>query len=158
VSVRLCSRSGAARTKTSGDRGDSRMTSDQDSTFQALRDLLAAYADGLTVETDTTNRFCLVGIPGPATLEAWRGTLRRASIPVAWVERRKSDVGYHLMGISENASLVARLSPALRARMHGKTCFNFQRPDADLLRELRGVTEASLDALRRRGFVEAGTE
>ena len=133
------------------------MTSDQELTFQALREVLAAFAEGLTVETDAPDRYCLVGIPGPATLDAWGGTLRRASIPVAWIERRKSDVGYHLMGVGGNAQLVAGLSPALRARMHGKTCFNFQSPDAELLKELREITEASLDALRRGRFVEAET-
>ena len=130
------------------------MIQDQESTFQALRALLSTYAEGLTIDEDTPDRFCLVAAPGPATLEAWGGNARREAIAVAWVERRKSYVGYHLMGLNGNARLVATLSPALRARMQGKTCFNFRRPDAALFMELGRVTSASLDALRRRRFVD----
>jgi hypothetical protein len=59
------------------------------------------------------------------------------------------------MGLNGNAPLVDSLSPALRARMQGKTCFNFQRPDTPLFMELEGVTKASLDTLRRERFVDA---
>lgn len=133
------------------------MIQDQESTFRALRQLLGKYAEGLAIEVDTADRFCLVATPGPATLKAWGGKARRATIPVAWVERAKSYVGYHLMGLSGNAPLVASLSPALRTRMQGKTCFNFRRPDAALFMELDAVTKASLDAMQREGFVHALT-
>lgn len=133
------------------------MTQDHGSTFQALRELLGTYAEGLAIEVDTPDRFCLVATPGPATLEAWGEKARRATIPVAWIQRQKSYVGYHLIGLNGNAPLVSSLSPALRARMQGKTCFNFRRPDAVLLMELRSVTKASLDALLRERFIEAVT-
>jgi hypothetical protein len=106
---------------------------------------------------DAADRFCLVAAPGPATLEAWGGKARRATIAVAWVEREKFYFGYHLMGLNGNAPLIASLSPALRARMHGKTCFNFRRPGADLFMELDGITKASFDALRRGRFVDFAT-
>src|SRR5947199_5244510 len=123
----------------------------EDSTFQALRDLLTAHTGGLTVAADTPERFCLEAVPGPATLTAWGGKQRRKRIPIAWVERGKSYVSYHLMGLDGNHALAASLSPALRARMHGKTCVNFQRADAEIIVELREVTAASVAALRRAG-------
>jgi hypothetical protein len=126
----------------------------EDSTFQALRDLLSTHAAGLTVAADTPQRFCLEAVPGPATLAAWGGKQRRKTIPIAWVERGKSYVSYHLMGLDGNGALAAGLSPALRARMHGKTCFNFQRADAGIMAELREVTDASLAGLRRAGYVQ----
>jgi hypothetical protein len=130
------------------------MTSvDHDSTFQALREVLRAHADGLTASADTQERYCLEAVPGPATLAAWGGKQRRPALPVAWVERGKSYVSYHLMGLNGNAPLVASLSPALRARTQGKTCFNFQKPDAQLLTELERVTADSIAGLRRAGFV-----
>ncbi|HEY4216469.1 MAG TPA: hypothetical protein VGM67_04995 [Gemmatimonadaceae bacterium] len=131
------------------------MPQDHESTFHTLRELLRAHAGTLTVADDTPERFCLEATPGPATLAAWGGKLRRPTIPVAWVERRKSYVGYHLMGLNENAPLLARLSPALRARMQGKTCFNFSHPDAVPSTELAEVTDSSLAALRRGGFVQS---
>jgi hypothetical protein len=129
------------------------MATDHDSAFQALRDLLRTHVDGLQIATDTPECFCLEATPGPAALAAWRGKARRSTIPVAWVERGKSYVSYHLMGIDGNAPLLARISPELRARMQGKTCFNFQRADAALLAELDGVTADSIAGMRRAGFV-----
>jgi hypothetical protein len=124
-----------------------------DPVFEALRDVLRAHADGLEITADTSQRFCLEGEPGPATLAAWGGAVRRKMIPVAWVERRASDVGYHLIGLNGNAALLAALSPALRARMHGKTCFNFRQPEPALLAELGDVTSASIAGLLRAGFL-----
>lgn len=131
------------------------MTYDPDATFRALRELLGKYTEGLEIRVDTDEQFSLAGTPGPATVSAWGGKLRRATIPVAWVKREKSYVGYHLMGLNGNAALIASLSPALRAQMQGKTCFNFRQPDIVVFRELDGVTKASLDALRRERFIEA---
>jgi hypothetical protein len=124
-----------------------------DSTFRALRDVLRGHANGLTVSADTQDRFCLEAVPGPATLAAWRGERRRPTLPVAWVVRGKAYVSYHLIGLNGNAALVAALSPPLRARMQGKTCFNFRTTDAELLAELERVTAASIAGLRRAGFV-----
>jgi hypothetical protein len=132
------------------------MTQDHDAAFRALRELLRVRSGGLAVAADTPERFCLEAAPGPATLAAWGGKLRRPTIPVAWVERGKAYVSYHLMGIDGNAGLVAGLSPEFRARMQGKTCFNFQRPEAALVKELGDVTAASITGLRRAGFIGAG--
>jgi hypothetical protein len=127
--------------------------SDHDSTFKALCDVLRVHADGLTVTADTSQRFCLEAEPGPATLAAWGGAVRRKMIPVAWVEKRAHDVGFHLIGLNGNTALVGALSSALRARLHGKTCFNFRNPEPALLAELGDVTAASIAGLRRAGFV-----
>jgi len=112
------------------------MSTDRESAFHALRDLLRAHERGLglSVTADTPTRFELDAAVGPATIAAWRGRQRSARIPVAWVERGNAYVGFHLMGLSGNARLAADISPALRKRMQGKTCFNFQRPDARVAR------------------------
>ncbi len=129
------------------------MMTDFDATFATLREVLRAHAVGLTVAADTPERFCLEAVPGPATLAAWGGNARRRSLPVAWVERRRSYVGFHLMGLNGNVALVSRLSAELRARRQGKTCFNFRRPEEAPLAELADVTAASIAGLRRAGFV-----
>jgi hypothetical protein len=124
-----------------------------DSTFQQLCELLRVRAGRLTIAEDTPDRFCLEAAPGPATVAAWGGKTRRPTIPVAWVERRSAYVGYHLMGLNGNAPVVARLSAALRARLEGKSCFHFRQSDAALWPELGQVTEDSIAALHRGGFV-----
>lgn len=129
------------------------MPTDFDATFAVLRELLRAHAAGLTVAADTPQRFCLEAPPGPATLAAWGGKARRPSLPVAWVERGRAYVAYHLMGLDGNPALAARLSSALQARRQGKTCFNFRRPEEAPLGELAEVTAASIAGLRHMGFV-----
>ncbi|MFL5897819.1 MAG: hypothetical protein ACJ76D_05090 [Solirubrobacterales bacterium] len=128
------------------------MATDFEAAFQALREVLRAQGAGLAVAADSPTRFCLEAAPGPATLAAWGGRARRPTLPVAWVERGKSYVSYHLMGLDGTPGLVAALSPGLQARKQGKTCFNFQRPEPELLEELGAVTAASITGLLRAGY------
>jgi hypothetical protein len=121
--------------------------------FTRLRRLLLGHVTGLAVNKDAANHFSLEAPVGPATLKAWGGKQKASRMPVAWVEVRKNYVSYHLMGIYMNPRLEARLSERLRAHMHGKSCFNFKSVDESLFKELDNVTEASLVALRKGGYV-----
>jgi len=130
------------------------MPSELESIFLKLRTILQMYADGLLVTADGPSRYCLEGNVGPATLRAWSGKIRRPRIPVAWVEVQKSSVSYHLMGIYENKTLQRTLSKQLKARMTGKTCFNFKTADdLSLAKELEHVTARALAAFRTAGFI-----
>jgi hypothetical protein len=93
--------------------------------FAALREILRGHASVLSISDDSSDRFCLEGAIGPATLVAWGGKRKRELIPVAWVALGKSSVRYHLIGLDGNAALLAGLSPALRARLRVKTLLRF---------------------------------
>ena len=121
--------------------------------FARLRELLQAHQADFTITHDTPERYGLEGPVGPATVRAWGGKVKTSKIPVAWVEMRKTYVSYHLMGINGRAKLIAGLSKPLRARLQGKTCFNFTAVDDALLRELQTVTAESLRGLKKAGFV-----
>ena len=125
------------------------------SVFDRLRGLLAARASEFALAYDTTDRYGLEAPVGPATLRSWGGRLRTPNIPIGWVEIRKAYVSYHLMGVDGNAKLLASLSATLRARMHGKACFNFRTLDDIPLRELDTVTAESFAGLKRAGFIAA---
>ena len=56
------------------------------------------------------------------------------------------------MGIAGNSKI--EISAQLRARMQGKTCFNFEATDDAAFVELSRVTRESLDGLRSAGYVE----
>ena len=57
----------------------------------------------------------------------------------------KAYVSFHLMPLYMNDALTAGISPELRKRMQGKTCFNFRsEPDSAAIRELRELTDAAL--------------
>jgi hypothetical protein len=122
-------------------------------TFSALRAILQRHRGALTVKADTPTHFSLEAAIGPTTLKAWGGKARKPTIPVAWVEIGKAYVSYHLMGAYGNTALQKAMSKELKARMQGKSCFNFTTPDPALLAELEKVTVQSMAAFKAAGFV-----
>jgi hypothetical protein len=128
------------------------MPRDLQAVFTRLRAVLQKHAAGASVSADTNARYCLEGDVGPATLQAWGGRIRRKQIPVAWVEVGKTAVSFHIMALGDS-SLHAGMSDALRARMQGKTCFNFVTENEALFAELDGVTTRALTVFRKAGFV-----
>lgn len=126
---------------------------DRQSVFDALRRILEQHARTLSVSADTPSRYCLDGKVGPATLAAWSGKARRDTIPVCWVEMKDSRVSYHLMGIAGQPAIVAAMSKALRARMQGTSCFNFQSYDEALFSELAEVTTRAIQGFRKAAFI-----
>jgi hypothetical protein len=121
--------------------------------FASLRAILQKHADTLSVAADTRDRYALEGGVGPATLAAWGGKLRRLRVPVAWVVIEKSYVSYHLMALDGSQHLHDGMSPGLKARMQGKTCFNFKKHETSLFKELDDLTARGVAAFRRAGFV-----
>jgi hypothetical protein len=64
---------------------------------------------------------------------------------VAGTRLGKRYVSYYLMGVYTRPELVADVSPRLRARMQGKSCFNFTKVDRDLFEELEAVTTKAIE-------------
>jgi len=106
---------------------------------------------GYRVAEDGARSFLVLGAP-----------TRRypAGMMFGAVARDKAYGGYHLMAVYANRALMRGFSPALRARMHGKSCFNFRALDAALLGGIDRLPGRSLAffrpsplcfAIRRRG-------
>ncbi len=102
---------------------------------QRLKAILAPYRDRLHVASD-----------GPAgmTLElpAYKGEPWGFA---AGTRLGKRYVSYYLMGIYGDTSLAATVSPELKRRMQGKSCFNFTRVDEGLFRDLEALTAKSIE-------------
>ena len=124
-----------------------------ESLFVRLRAILQKHADQFSVTADNGTCFCLAANPGPATLQAWKGMLKRPMIPVAWVEIERAFVGFHLMGMHGNRQLLAGMSKKLRAHMQGKTCFSFRVHDEPLFQELEQVTANGIRCFAEAGFI-----
>lgn len=69
------------------------------------------------------------------------------------VQIRKNYVSYHLMPVYVFPELLKNLSPQLKKRMQGKSCFNFTSNDADLFAELEELTAAGFERYRAKGYV-----
>jgi hypothetical protein len=121
--------------------------------FARLRSILQQHAGQFCVGDDTATCYCLEANPGPATLRAWKGNVKRSTIPVAWIQLGKTYVSFHLMALYGCKQLLDGMSKELRARMQGKTCFNFRTDNERLFRELESLTAEGLSAFRQAGFI-----
>jgi hypothetical protein len=129
------------------------MAAEFDIVFARLKEILQKYSGPFTVKPDTTTKYGLYAAIGPSTLKMWGGKMKKPAMPVAWIETGKAYVSYHLMGIYGNTKLLEGLSKELKARMQGKTCFNFKKIDEKVFLELDSLTGRSIDAFRKAGFI-----
>ena len=128
------------------------MPSEFDIVFARLKEILQKYSGSLTIKAGD-NSYSLCGKVGPATLKIWRGEMRQPIMPVAFIEIKKAYVSYHLMGIYMNPKLQSGISKELKTRMQGKSCFNFKKIDEKIFKELDQLTEKSIDAMKKGGFI-----
>ena len=73
------------------------------------------------------------------------------------VKLGKRYVSYHLMCVYLAPDLLGEMSPGLRARMQGKSCFNFTKVDEELFDELSAVTARGRDLYVARGWLADAT-
>jgi hypothetical protein len=126
------------------------------SIFARLREILRKHSAALTVTADSPGHYGLAGSPGPAALRTWGGKVKRLMLPVAWVQIGKAYVSYHLMGVYQNPRLQDGMSKELKARMQGKSCFNFKLVDEALFKELDQLTAQSIAGFRKAGYLSDG--
>lgn len=69
------------------------------------------------------------------------------------VQIKKSFVSFHLMPVYAKPELLEALSPGLKRRMQGKSCFNFTEVDKALFKELAALTKAGFASYEEQGFV-----
>ena len=111
--------------------------------YERLRAILAPYRERLSVASDGPTGMTLE-LPG------YEGT--------PWGFAAGARVGsryvsFYLMGVYGAPELLESMSPELRRRMQGKSCFNFTRIDEPLFAELAALTEKSI--ARQPAVVEA---
>jgi len=54
----------------------------------------------------------------------------------------KNYVSFYLMSVYASPELLKTMSPELKKRMQGKSCFNFKEADPKLFKELKALTKA----------------
>ena len=57
------------------------------------------------------------------------------------------------MGIYGNPKLLDRYSKELKARMQGKSCFNFKTVNESLFEELERLTTKSITGMKKAGYI-----
>jgi hypothetical protein len=69
------------------------------------------------------------------------------------VRAGKAHTSFHLMPVYVDPGLLAGMSPALAARMHGRACFNFKTPDPALFEELERLTARCFERWKATGLI-----
>jgi hypothetical protein len=64
---------------------------------------------------------------------------------VAGIRHGKRYISFYLMSVYASPDLVASMSPELRRRMQGKSCFNFTSVDEPLFVELARISQAGVE-------------
>jgi len=114
-------------------------------TFSALRAILERRTGKLVVSEDGPTRFCLEGGLHPK---------HRKPMPIAWVEIGKNYVSFHHMGVYARPDLLKTVSKKLKARMQGKSCFNFTSVDEPLFAELEELTVSAFEAFQKLPYMQ----
>ncbi|AWH53547.1 hypothetical protein C1924_10320 [Stenotrophomonas sp. ESTM1D_MKCIP4_1] len=110
--------------------------------FDALRRLLLHHRDGLSVVHDTPEHvYANCRTPAANGKPHFFGAVK--------VSGRKH--AFHFMPVYDFPELLADISPALKKRMQGKSCFNFERFDAEFLAQLKTLVDAGAARYKAEG-------
>lgn len=104
--------------------------------FDELRKVLARYAPKMIVVHDS---------PGNYYLDTKVIMPNKKPMFFGAVQIRKRYVSFHLMPVYVFGDLLADMSPELKKRMQGKSCFNFKAVDKALFKELAALAKAGFD-------------
>jgi len=108
--------------------------------FEQLKNILKPYAEKLTVKTDSADTYY---IDGPYS-EKWRKELFFGSAQI-----KKNYVSFYLMPVYMYPDLLKGVSPELKKRMQGKSCFNFRQVEPVLFKELAELTRKGAERFQQ---------
>lgn len=112
--------------------------------FQRLKSILLPYAAPLVVTINEAEHY---------SLDAPPSVQRKQALFFGAVMVKKNYVSFHLMAVYVFPDLLEAVSPALKKRMQGKSCFNFTSLDETLLIELTGLAQKGFERYRQAGYL-----
>ena len=104
--------------------------------FDALKPIFETYAPRLAVQVDEPDQYFL---------ETKTAIRRGQRLQFGGVKIGKAYVSFHLMPIYMNPKLHATISPELKKRMQGKSCFNFTQVEPEQIAELKRLTAVGFE-------------
>jgi hypothetical protein len=107
--------------------------------FESLKNILKPFEPNLTV---TANRPGAYSLDGPYS-EKWQKQLFFGAAQI-----QKNYVSFYLMPVYMFPDLLKDISPELKKRMQGKSCFNFKKVEPALFKELAELTHKSIEQFR----------
>jgi hypothetical protein len=107
--------------------------------FEQLKSILKPYAKNLTITADTSTAYSL----DSAYSEKYKKVIFFGAVQI-----KKNYVSFYLMPVYMFPELLKGISPELKKRMQGKSCFNFKKVEPDLFKELKQLTRLSVERAR----------
>jgi len=117
--------------------------SDFETTFTKLKVILQEFEPKLVVVADTPTHYAL---------ETTHVMKNKKRLYFAGVKIGKGYVSYYLMPAYACAEVREKISPELKKRMQGKSCFNFSTPDEELFKQLAKLTKVGFKRFTSKDF------
>ncbi|WP_437939409.1 hypothetical protein [Sorangium sp. So ce341] len=112
--------------------------------FEALRSILQRHARDLVVVHDTPDNYYLdTRTTAPNGKPLFFGAARAG----------RAYTSFYLMPVYTNPELLGGISPELKKRMQGKSCFNFKTREPALLDELEALTGRCFEQWKSAGRI-----
>src|SRR5450755_4301723 len=119
---------------------------DFDKVFAKLKAIFKPYAKKMVVVQDT---------PKCYYLDTHYLMKNKKPLCFGAVRLGKNYVSFYLMSVYACPDLLKAMSPELKKRMQGKSCFNFKEVDEKLFRELDHLTKAGATRFSDGKFIDA---
>lgn len=117
---------------------------DLDAVFVELKAVMAPFVARLDVKQDDDKGLYI---------DTRHQQPNRKPLYFGGVMLKKSFVSYHLMPVYLKPALLNGISPELKRRMQGKSCFNFSKVDSVLFGELAALTKSAFESYKAQGYV-----
>ena len=113
-------------------------------TFNCLKEILSPFVNELILVTDAVDNFYLN-----------THFIMKNKKPMYFgsVKTNKNYVSFHLMPVYVFPDLLKNISPELKRRMQGKSCFNFSKIDIALFKELNQLTINGFAEYKKAGYL-----
>ncbi len=119
---------------------------DLDKVFARLKSILRPYAKKMDVASDSQTYY---------QLDTRYIMKNKKPLCFGGMRLGKAYVSFYLMAVYANPGLLKSVSPELKQRMQGKSCFNFKEVDEKLFKELANLTKAGAAKFSDEKFIEA---
>ncbi|HEY0347930.1 MAG TPA: hypothetical protein VGC60_07215 [Pyrinomonadaceae bacterium] len=113
--------------------------------FEQLKSIFKPYAKKMDVSQDTDQYYLLN-----------TRYIMKNKQPLCFggVRLGKNYVSFYLMSVYASPHLLKNISPELKKRMQGKSCFNFKEVDKQLFRELKALTKDGAAKFSDKEYIE----
>ena len=120
------------------------MSQNFEEAFERLKAILKPLEKDLAVKTDE---------PGKYYLLTKKLNEKKQEIWFGGVETKKNYVSFHLIPLYYFPELLNDISPELKKRLTGKSCFNFKKPDDAVFADLENLAKASFETFKQKEMI-----